>query len=317
MATKMILDVDTGTDDAVALMLAALHPDIELVGATTVNGNVPLPLTTENTLRVFDHIGVDVPVYAGLAHPLVRPDFPVPRGQPIAGRSDVHGDYLDIPAAHSKAQTQSAVEYLVETYRAATDEIVLVPTGPLTNIAAALIAEPRLAQLIPQTVIMGGAHHTGNITPSAEFNVWADPEAARVVLGSGLPELTIVPLDATHKALVSLDDCRRFRELGTPAATAAATFVERRIQGYDANQPMSRTGSAPVHDALCVAYVLDPTVISTRHVHVDVEIHGELTVGRTVIDVAERSGLMPNANVAFDADEKRFVELLVECFAHE
>jgi inosine-uridine nucleoside N-ribohydrolase len=133
--TKLILDVGTGTDDAVALMLAALHPGLELVGATTVNGNVPIDFTTENTLRVLDHIGRDVPVHRGMAAPLVRPDFPVPRGTPLPGRATVHGDYLDIPPASSKARDGSAVEFLIETYRAATDAITLAPTGPLTNIA--------------------------------------------------------------------------------------------------------------------------------------------------------------------------------------
>jgi inosine-uridine nucleoside N-ribohydrolase len=314
MPTKVILDVDTGTDDAVALMLAALHPDIELVAATTVTGNVPLEMTTENTLRVLDNIGVDVPVYRGLGQPLVRADFPVPRDQPAPGKTHVHGDYLDIPPATSKAQDTSAVEFLVETYRAATDEIVLVPTGPLTNIAAALLLEPRLAELIPHMMIMGGAHHTGNITPTAEFNVWADPEAARVVLASGVRRITLVPLDATHKALVSLDDCRAFRELGTPAGTATATFVERRIRGYDEGQPMSRTGSAPVHDALCIAALVDPDIITTRHLYVDVEVHGELTVGMTVVDVAGRAKREPTCHVAFDAHERRFVDMMLGCF---
>jgi inosine-uridine nucleoside N-ribohydrolase len=315
MATKLILDVDTGTDDAVALMLAALHPELELVAATTVGGNVPLAYTTENTLRVFDHIGVDVPVYAGLDHPFVRADFPVPRETPPPGKTYVHGDFLDLPAAHSKAQAASAVEFLVETYRGTTDEIVLVPTGPLTNIAAAVTLEPRLVDLVPEVIIMGGAHHTGNITPRAEFNIWADPEAARLVLAAGFRKLTLVPLDATHKALVSYDDCVKFRELATPAATACATFVERRIHGYDERQPMSRRGAAPVHDALCVAALLKRDIITTSHLFVDVEVHGETTVGETVVDVAARSGREPNAHVAFDADERAFVDLLLRTFS--
>ena len=157
-STKLILDVDTGTDDAVALMLAALHPALDLVGATTVNGNVPVDMTTENTLRVFDHIGRSVPVHRGLAAPLVRPDFPVPRDTPVPGTTRVHGDYLDIPPSRSKAAAGSAVEFLIETYRNATDEIVLVPTGPLTNVAAALKQEPRLVKNIPEIIQIGRAH---------------------------------------------------------------------------------------------------------------------------------------------------------------
>ncbi len=314
MPTKLILDVDTGTDDAVALMLAALHPDLELLGATTVNGNVPVESCTENSLRVFDHIGIPVPVFEGVSHPIARDDFPIPRSN-IRSTGAVHGGLLDIPPATSTKQSAGAVEFLIETYRAATDPIVLVPVGPLSNIATALAAEPRLRDWIPELVIMGGADRYGNVTPRAEFNVWADPAAARAVLGSGVRRITLVPLDATHQALVSLDDCRAFRALGTPAGEAAARFTERRIEGYDATQPMKRPNAAPVHDALAVASLIDPAVISTQFLHVDVETRGELTVGETVVDTNRRGDGEPNVHVALDADERRFVAILLETFA--
>lgn len=314
MAQKLILDVDTGTDDAVALMLAALHPGLELVGATTVNGNVPVEYCTENSLRVFDYIGVPVPVYEGVHRPIARDDFPIPRPS-IRSSGAVHGGYLDIPESRSKKQATSAVEFLVETYRAATEPIILVPVGPLSNIATALVLEPRLKDLIPELVIMGGANRYGNVTPRAEFNIWADPEASHVVLTSGVRKITVVPLDATHKALVSLDDCRKLRALGTPSGEAAARFTERRIQGYDTTQPMSRPHAAPVHDALAVASIVDPAVITTRHLHVDVETHGTLTVGETVVDTNSRGDGKPNVHFAVDADEARFVALLLEIFA--
>jgi inosine-uridine nucleoside N-ribohydrolase len=314
VARKVILDVDTGTDDAVALMLAALHPDLELVAATTVNGNVPVDYCTENSLRVFDHIGVPVPVYEGVAKPIERDDFPIPRGA-IQSSNAVHGGYLDIPPARSTKQSTGAVEFLIETYRAATDEIVLVPVGPLSNIASALRQEPRLKDLVPELVIMGGANRYGNVTPRAEFNVWADPEAARAVINSGIRKITLVPLDATHQALVSLDDCAALRALGTPAGDAAATFTGRRIHGYDTTQPMKRPNAAPVHDALAVASLVDPSVITTHHLHVDVETKGELTVGETVVDTNFRSRREPNVDVALDADERRFVGILLETFA--
>jgi inosine-uridine nucleoside N-ribohydrolase len=314
MPRKLILDVDTGTDDAVALMLAALHPELDLVAATTVNGNVPVEYCTENSLRVFDHIGVPVPVYEGVAKPIERDDLPIPRGD-IQSSNAVHGGYLDIPPSRSKKQPTDAVEFLIETYRSATDEIILVPVGPLSNIASALRREPRLKDRIPELVIMGGANRYGNVTPRAEFNVWADPEAARVVITSGIAKITLVPLDATHQALVSLDDCAALRALGTPAGTAAATFTERRIHGYDTTQPMKRANAAPVHDALAVASIVDPSVISTHHLHVDVETRGELTVGETVVDTNFRSRREPNVHVALDADERRFVAMLLETFA--
>ena len=316
MAQKVILDVDTGTDDAVALMLAALHPDLELIAATTVNGNVPVDYCTENSLRVFDHIGVPVPVYEGLAKPIERDDFPIPRGD-IQSSNAVHGGYLDIPASFSTKQATNAVDFLVETYLAATDEIILVPVGPLSNVATALTREPRLKDRIPELVIMGGAHHHGNVTPRAEFNVWVDPEAARAVINSGVRRITLVPLDATHQALVSLDDCKALRALGTPAGTAAATFTERRIHGYDTTQPMTRPNAAPVHDALAVAAIVDRSVITTHHLHVDVETSGELTVGETVVDTNFRSRREPNVDVALDADERKFVAMLLETFARE
>jgi inosine-uridine nucleoside N-ribohydrolase len=314
MPRSLILDVDTGTDDAVALMLAALHPDLDLVAATTVNGNNPVANCTDNTLRVFDLLDQAIPVHEGAASPLVRDDFPVPR-EIIHRAGSMHGRELPIPAPRSIKRAQRAAEFLIETYMTATQPITLVPVGPLTNIATAIKLEPRIVDRIPETVIMGGAHAIGNTTPAAEFNVWADPEAARVVLGAGLANVTLVPLDATHRALVSIEDCETLRALGTPAGDAAATFIEGRIRAYDTLQPMDTLRTAPVHDALCVAYLVDPTVISGERAHVDVETRGELTIGRTVIDTRGISGLEPNAFVAFDADAPRFVSLLLETFA--
>lgn len=316
MPTKLILDVDTGTDDAVALLFAALHPDLELVAATTVNGNVPVEVCTENTLRVFDVIGANVPVYEGSRRPMLRPDFPVPRkARPESG---IHGEYLDLPPARSQKQQERAVDFLVDTYMSpGGPDIVLVPVGPLTNIAMSMTMEPRIGERITLRIIMGGGHEIGNVTPAAEFNIWADPEAARVVLNGGIQNLSLVPLDATHKAPITLDDCRRLRDLGTPAGAAAATVIERRISGYNAYQPMAVPDAAPVHDALCVAAIVDPSIISTSPFHADVETTGELTVGRTVIDTHRRRGMAPNADVALDADGEKFVRLVMETFARK
>jgi inosine-uridine nucleoside N-ribohydrolase len=311
---KLILDVDTGTDDAVALLFAALHPDLELIAATTVNGNNPVANCTDNTLRVFDLLRLPIPVYEGATTALTRDDFPVPRAI-LHAKGSMHGRELPIPAPRSVKQSKRAVDFLIETYLAATDPIALVPVGPLTNIAMAIRLEPRIVDRIPQTVIMGGAHDAGNTTASAEFNIWVDPEAARVVFGAGLQNVSVMPLDATHRALVSSDDCRRMRALGTPAGDAAAAFIEGRISAYDALQPMDTAGSAPVHDALCVAYLVDPSVVTGQRVHVDVETRGELTLGRTVMDRRGHFGAEANAFVAFDADAPKFVSMLLETFA--
>jgi inosine-uridine nucleoside N-ribohydrolase len=316
MAQKLILDCDTGTDDAVAIMLAALHPDLDLVAVTTVNGNVEVQYCTDNTLRVLDHIGrSEVPVYEGLRRPLVRPDFPVPRHAAVNPNSNIHGRELPLPPATSRKQDQGAVEFLVETYRSTTEEIALVPVGPLSNIAAAIAIEPRMVDAVPEVVIMGGGNVKGNATPSAEFNIWADPEAAAAVLGAGFRRITLVPLDATHQALVSREQCRALAALGTPAGDAAAALIDRRITGYDATQPMATRESAPVHDALCVAYLVQREVLDVHRLHVDVETAGALTVGRTVIDAYFRGGKEPNCDVALGADAAMFGEFLLRTLA--
>ncbi len=307
MATKIILDVDTGTDDAVAIMAAALSPDIDLVGVTVVNGNTVLDSTLENTLRVVEWIGMpEIPVFRGMSRPLARP-------QPaqLNPATLIHGDKLDLPPATIRAREQHAVDWLIDTCLASDGDITLVPVGPLTNIATAIQKEPRILERIPEIVIMGGAHDHGNSTASAEFNIWLDPEAARIVVNCGRP-IRMVPLDATHRALVSLADAQRLRALGTPAGEAAYRFVSKRIEGYDATQPMHRAGAAPVHDALAVCAVIDPSVITTHFIPVDVETGGELSVGRTVCDFRFRSRRPANVQFAMDADEPKFVSMLTE-----
>ena len=315
MRRKLILDVDTGTDDAVAVMLAALHPGLELVGCTTVNGNIPVASCTESTLRVLDHVGrADIPVYEGLARPIARPDFPVPRRQrDLAGR--YHPDILPVPPTARRKQDTGAVEFLIETYRAATDPITLVPVAPLSNIAAALALDPKFVDRVPEVVIMGGAHAFGNVTPAAEFNIWADPEAAAMVFAAGFAKLTLVPLDATHRALVTREDCARLAALGTPAGRAAAEFIGHRIVVHDEHQRQSIPHSTPVHDALAVASLVEPQLITRHRYHVAVETRGDLTVGRTVVDTQGRGGTAPNCDVAFDADAAGFISLLLRSFA--
>lgn len=310
MSTKVILDVDTGTDDAVALMIAALSPDLELVGATTVNGNTTIDNTTENTLRVFDWIGIpEVPVHRGMDRPMART-----QAEQLNPAKRIHGDLLDLPPVSRGAMLQPghAVDWLIETYLASAGDIVLCAVGPLTNIAMAIQKEPRILDAIPQIVIMGGAHDHGNSTPAAEFNIWMDPEAARIVVNCGRP-IRMLPLDATHRALVSTEDADRLRALGTPAGEAAARFVLKRIDGYDATQPMPhRAGAAPVHDALAVCSIIDPSIVTTHFIPVDVEVNAELSVGRTVCDFRFRGGKPANVEFAMDADEPKFVRMLTD-----
>jgi inosine-uridine nucleoside N-ribohydrolase len=249
----------------------------------------------------------EVPVHRGMSQPLAR----TPMEQLNPARR-IHGELLDLPpASAAKLQPGHAVDWLVETYLASEGDIVLCPVGPLTNIATAIQKAPEILQKIPQIVIMGGAHDHGNTTASAEFNIWMDPEAARIVVNCGRP-IRMIPLDATHRALVSREDCQRLRDLGTPAGEAAARFTLKRIEGYDTTQPMHRAGSAPVHDALAVCSIIDPAIVTTHHIPVDVEVFAELSVGRTVCDFRFRSRKPANVDFAMDADEATFNRMLLE-----
>ena len=223
----------------------------------------------------------------------------------------IHRDLLDLPPARTHARPEHAVDWLIDTYMASEGDITLVAVGPLTNVAVALLKEPRMAERIPEIVIMGGAHEIGNRTASAEYNFWVDPEAARIVVECGRP-IRMVPLDATHRAPVSLADCSRLRALGTVAANASAAIVEQRIHGYNATQPMAGATSAPVHDALAVCAVIEPAVLSTRYIRVDVETTSMLGAGRTICDIRPTPDGIPNVEFAFDADGPRFVEMLIE-----
>ena len=314
MTRKLVLDVDTGTDDAVAIMLAALHPELELLAVTTVNGNVEVAHCTNNTLRTLEWIGrADIPVYEGLAHPIVRNDFPVPRSTKRDAK--VHMEALPLPEPKGRKQKLPAPLFLTEVFAQNPGAITLVAVGPLSNVAAAIALDPAFVGNVAELMIMGGAINKSNVTPSAEFNIWADPEAASVVLSAGWRKATMVPLDATHEALISLDQCRRLRAVGSPAGEAAAKFIEYRIAGYQANQPTGIPDTAPVHDAVCIAALTDEKVIDTRHLNVVVETQGEFTVGRTVVDHERRTNRPANCHVALHADRERFFEILLTHFA--
>jgi inosine-uridine nucleoside N-ribohydrolase len=315
MARKMILDVDTGTDDAVAIMFAALHPDLDLIGVTTVTGNLPIENTTDNTLRVLDWIGrPDVPVYRGLSQPIARrgrlAEIHAARDSP----QDGHGNSLPIPPTELAHQQVGAVEYLVETLRSTTEQLILVAVGPLSNIATALAIVPSLVEAVEELVVMGGSHAIGNVTASAEFNIWVDPEAANVVLSAGFEHLTLVPLDATYQALFARGNCAEFERLGTPAGVAAARFIGRRL---DAEARTTTATATPVHDVMCPAYLVRPEVIITRHLHVVVDTASPLTVGRTVMDLRPDTTVVPNAHVALQADGAALIDMLMETFARE
>lgn len=318
MVTRLIMDCDTGTDDAIAIMAAVGHPELELLAITTVNGNVALPNVTENTLRVLDHLGASVPVHEGADRPLVRDDLPIPRDVLNADNPEFQAP-LDLQASVSSPLSSEAVRFLADFYLDdANGDVALVATGPLTNVAAALRLEPSLRDRIPRLVLMGGAVDGGNVTPAAEFNFWVDPEAASEVLAAGIRDVVIVPLDATHSAPLTAADCDAFAALGTPSGMAASRFIRHRIEtDGEATAGDADTGpDAPVHDPLCVAYLVDPLVITASGHHpVAVETTGELTLGALVVDRRPWSPGGPSATVALRADHDGYAGFLRDAFS--
>jgi ribosylpyrimidine nucleosidase len=301
MPQKIIFDVDTGGDDAVALLLAGHHPQLELVAVTVTHGNGPLEITLDNTLRVVQAGRLaHVPVFAGAARPLVA--GPVPT-------ADVQRATLPLPTPTLLPQKQRAVEFLIDYYLGSDGpETIYAPIGPQTNLALALRLEPKIAARIPNIVTMGGAYLEGNTTPSAEFNIMADPEAAFIVFNAGIP-ITMVGLEVTKQALVTLADADRLDELGSPWARIAATLIHNEVQWFMDNLGWS---GGQIYDACVTAAVVDPNILKTRLMHVDIELNGSLTRGRTVADISDHHKLKPNVDVGVSIDRQRFMEILFE-----
>lgn len=322
MARKVILDVDTGGDDAIAIMTAALCPDLEVVGICTTWGNLPIENTTENTLRVVQLLGMDTPVARGASQAMVKTLFPGRLHNPYTpdfvmdengNRIGYHDPYLPIPAATIKESDLCAVEFYIKALTESAEKITLIPVGPLTNLALAMRAKPSICEKIEQIVIMGGGHTQRNDTASAEFNIWCDPEAAQVVLTSGC-DITIVPLDATHRTALTMDHARRFTEMHTPVGDLTAKLIEERITAYQLLQPANSTGelSTPIHDALAVCAVIDPSVLTeVLYTRVNVDMSGGYADGATIVDTREKQDQPKNCHFALDADIDKFADMLV------
>jgi len=302
--TPIILDCDPGHDDAIALLLALGSPELELLGVTTTYGNQTLEKTTANALRVLELAGRgDVPVASGAAAPLVRE---------LAVAAHVHGESgLDgptLPPASFTPLSDDAVEWTAGAIAGAPGPVTLVPTGPLTNIARYLARHG--IDGIERVVLMGGVIAEGNMTPAAEFNIWADPEAAQAVFHAGL-DVTMIGLDVTHRAVTGPDVRRRLRDAGSIGVFVAElvdffAVYHRDTYGWD---------GAPIHDAVAVAHVLRPGLVETKLRNVEVELDSELCRGRTVVDLWRRSGRPANAHVGVDLDSAAFFDLLVERIA--
>jgi len=301
MATPIVIDCDPGHDDAIALLLALASPELELLGVTTTYGNQTVEKTTANALRVLELAGrADIPVARGAAEPLARP---------LTVAAHVHGDSgLDgptLPPPSAEPSRTPAVDWLAATIAASDEPVTLVPTGPLTNIARYLEAHGTSG--IDRIVLMGGAIAEGNMTPAAEFNVWADPEAAQIVFDTAL-DVTMIGLDVTHKAVTGPDVQRRLREAGSIGVFVAElidffTVYHRQTYGWE---------GAPIHDAVAVAHLIRPGLVETKLRNVEVERVSELCRGRTVVDLWLRTDRPPNAHVGVDLDGAAFFDLLVE-----
>ncbi len=307
----VVLDCDPGHDDMVAILLAAASPALDLRAITTVGGNGSLEAVTRNALLTCTHAGIrDVPVAAGAAAPLLG------RGAGDDGHaSEVHGasgmDGADLGEPDVEADPRHAVDLMADVLRGSAEPVTLIPTGPLTNVALLLTRFPELRGQIREIVMMGGSIATGNWRPLAEFNVWADPEAAHVVFSSGLP-VTMCGLDVTHQALATEEVLGELRAIGSPLSALVVDLL-----GFFADRYKSLWGfpAAPVHDPVAVARVIDPAVVRCVEANVVVELRGEHTRGATVVDRFDVTGRAPNAQVALDLDHRAFWTLVVDAVA--
>jgi len=307
---RIIIDCDPGQDDAVNILLALAAPkELDILGITTVAGNVPLDKTQRNA-RIICELGgrVHLPVFAGCAAPMKRP---LVTAEYVHGREGIDG--ADVYDPEMPLQSKHAVDFIIDTLMAAEDDsITLVPTAPLTNVGTALEKEPKIASKIREIVMMGGAFREGgNVTPSAEFNVYVDPHAAKIVFECGRP-LVVLPLDVTHQVLTTPPRVATIGTLGTKVA--------RNVQGmldYSSHYDVEKYGveGGPLHDPCTVAYLLEPELFRGKRVNVAVETESELTMGETVVDFWDVTEREPNAMWIHDGDADGFFRLLTDRLA--
>ncbi|MDC0329163.1 nucleoside hydrolase [bacterium] len=307
MPEQIIIDTDPGQDDAVAILLALASPDcINVLGITAVAGNVPLDLTVKNA-RIICELAkkTSMPIYSGCSKPLKRA---LVTAEHVHGKTGLDG--ITLPEPSMPIQELHAVDFIIDTIKNnPSDSITLCALGPLTNVAMALLKEPNIAKRVKQIILMGGAYfEVGNITPAAEFNIFVDPEAAKIVFNSGV-KITVLPLDVTHKALISEERITAFKEINSPVGDAVAkwtNFFER----FDKEKYGSK--GAPLHDPCVIAYLIEPNIFDGRYVNVEIETGSELTRGMTVADWWKVTDREPNAMFIGGLDSDRFFNLLVE-----
>lgn len=309
-ARKIIIDTDPGQDDAVAILLALGSPkELNVIGITAVAGNVPLNLTQKNARMICELAGrPDIPVFAGSKNPLAKR---LVTAEHVHGKTGLDGPTLPDPTM--PLQEKHAVDFIIDTLRELpSGTVTLCPLGPLTNIASAFNQAPDIIEKVQEIVLMGGAYfEVGNITPAAEFNIFVDPEAAEIVFKAGAP-ITVMPLDVTHKALVTKERNDAFRALGTPVGIAVAEMTDF-FERYDKEKYGS--SGAPLHDPTVIAYLLDPKLFTGRYINVEIETKSALTRGMTVADWWRVTDREPNAMFMGDIDADGFFALLTERLA--
>ena len=309
-ARKVIIDCDPGQDDAVALFLAMSSPDeLDILGVTTVAGNVPLELTQRNARMMCDIAGLtDLPVYAGCERPMVLEPI---TAEYIHGNTGIDG--VDVFEPDTPLQQGHAVDFIIETLLAADKgTVTLIPTGPMTNVATAIQREPAILESIQEIVAMGGAmREGGNRSPSAEFNVLVDPHAADIVYNSGKP-VTALGLDVTHQVLSTRERVARMRALDNAVAVATADMLSF-FHRYDTKKYGSE--GAPLHDPCTIAWLLRPDLFATRRCNLSVEKESELTLGHTAVDFWHVTDRPHNVDWAYEVDADGFYDLLIERLA--
>ncbi len=309
MTRKIIIDTDPGQDDALAILLAFASPELEVLGITVVAGNVPLALTELNARKICELAGrPQTKVFAGADRPLMRP---LVTAEHVHGKTGLDGP--DLPEPAMRLQDQHAVDFIIDTLRTKeAGSITLCALGPLTNIAHVLIRAPELAPRIREIVLMGGGFFEGgNVTPTAEFNIYVDPHAAQIVLQSGVP-IIILPLDVTHKALTTAERVERFRAMGTRAGDASVALLEF-FERFDEEKYGSDGG--PLHDPNVIAYLIKPELYRGRLCNVAVDAANELTLGMTVVDWWRVTDRPKNAFYIRGIDADAFFDLLIERIA--
>ena len=304
--TRIILDCDPGHDDAVAIMMAARHPDIELLGITVMAGNQTLQKTVTNALKVCQHLDINVPVYAGSARPLVKDPI---HAEFIHGKSGLDGPAF-APLTR-RPEPMHAVSFIIKTLMQSEGDITLVPTGPLTNIALAMRMEPRIIGKIKQIVLMGGSAGAGNITPAAEFNIFADADAAKIVFESGLP-IVMCGLDVTRQVRCYQEVIDRMAQLGNKAST----LFKEMMEFYNQTQLTAfHLVGGPLHDPVTIAYLIDNSVLELNYCNVNIDNKSEVSYGRTNCDLINFWKKEPNVHVATGVNVERFWDIVESCLA--